>query len=72
MVRLDDGGVALFHIAQAWAYRGTWVPYTSVMIKPASVEYLALGTSVLLAVRWKIEISDSEKVDTHFQAPGSQ
>ena len=51
LVRLDDGGVALFHISQAWAYRGTWVPYTSVMIKPASVEYLALGTSVLLAVR---------------------
>ena len=53
-MRLDEGGVALFHIAQAWAYRGTWVPFTSVMIKPASVEYLALGTSVLLAVRWKI------------------
>ena len=53
VVRLDeeDGGVALFHIGQAWAYKSCWVPYTSVMTKPAHLDYLALGTSVLLAVR---------------------
>ena len=46
--------------------RGTWVPYTSLMTNPASVDYLALGTSVLLAVRWKMEISETVKVNKIF------
>ena len=51
LVRLDQGGVALFHLSQVLAYKGGWVPYTTVMTKPASLDYLALGTTVLLAVR---------------------
>ena len=51
VARLDQGGVALFHIGQVWAHKTNWVPYTTVMTRPASLDYLAVGTSVLLAVR---------------------
>ena len=38
------------------------------MTKPASVDYLALGTNVLLAVRLKIETSESGKANKfHFR-----
>ena len=65
LVRLDDGGVALFHIAQAWAYRATWVQYTTLMTKPACLDYLALGTTVLLAVR---PLAASEASELRYQA----
>ena len=41
--------------------RGSWVPYTSLMTKPASLDYLALGTSVLLAVRWATQDTEYKK-----------
>ena len=43
--------------------RGSWVPYTSLMTKPASLDYLALGTSVLLAVRWATQNTNYRKQD---------
>ena len=43
--------------------RGSWVPYTSLMTKPASLDYLALGTSVLLAVRWATQNTKYSKQD---------
>lgn len=52
--------------------RGSWVPYTSLMIKPASLDYLALGTSVLLAVRWATQNTGGNKLNVSiFQTPGS-
>ena len=46
-----DGGVVLFHLGQVWTFTTTWVPYTSVMTKPLSKEYLTIGTKVAVAVR---------------------
>ena len=34
-----------------WAYKGGWTQYTSVMTKPAHLDYLALGSTVLTCVR---------------------
>ena len=51
VVRLEDGGVALFHIGQVWTLTSSWVPYTAVLTTPPNIDYLALGSRVSLAVR---------------------
>ena len=51
LVRLEDGGAALFHVGQVWSFTSSWVPYTSTLTTPPSLDYLALGTRVSLAVR---------------------
>ena len=51
LVRLDDGGVALFHVSEVWVVSSSWVPYTSVMTSPPCLDYLAVGSRVSLAVR---------------------
>lgn len=51
IVRLEDGGAALFHVGQVWTLTSTWVPYTTVLTTPPSLDYLSLGTKVSLTVR---------------------
>ena len=51
VVRLEDGGVALFHVGQVWTLASTWIPYTAVLTTPPSLDYLALGSKVSLVVK---------------------
>ena len=51
VVKLEDGGAALFHVGQVWSLTSSWVPYTTTLTTPPSLDYLALGTRVSLAVR---------------------
>ena len=65
LVRLEDGGVALFHVAQVWTLGSTWLPFTSVLSLPPSLDYLAVGTAVSLAVR---RLAASPNSDLAWQA----
>ena len=61
LARLEDGGVALFHVSEVWSLVSSWVPYTSVVRSPPSQDYLSVGTRVSLAVR-RIAASPSSEL----------
>ena len=50
LARLEDGGVALFHVSEVWTLVSSWVPYSSVVRSPPSQDYLAALNNFVLAL----------------------